>query len=362
MPIYSWPLRVYEVSSELLRLPNVRESPFYVGLGNGRVRCTLCHRQCALSNGQAGLCGMRLNINGKLYTTTYGLLTAAESRPMEIKPLYHYYPRTSALTISTWGCNFPCAWCQNWHLSKFASIDGVYVPPEKLIEWAIENGDSGINISFNEPTLLTEYTIDVFKLARSKGLHASINTNGYLTPQALKALFDAGMDGMNADIKGGHETYRQWLAADLNKLINTLEYAVKLGIHLELTYLVIPGVNDDEADEVINAVAKLGRDIPLHITAYYPAHKLNNPPTPVELIEDIWRRARKELDYVYVGNIPGHPGQHTYCPRCGAVLIKRFEDRVIDVKLVGYKCPRCGYEIKIRGYIGRYGNLYRRFV
>lgn len=109
---------------------------------------------------------------------------------------------------------------------------------------------------------------------------------------------------MNADIKGGHETYRQWLAADLNKLMNTLEYAIKLGIHLELTYLVIPGINDDEADEVINAVAKLGRDVPLHITAYYPAHKLNNSPTPTKLIEDIWRRARKELDYVYVATYP----------------------------------------------------------
>lgn len=179
----------------------------------------------------------------------------------------------------------------------------------------------------------------------------------------MKALFDVGMDGMNSDIKGGRETYRQWLAADFDKLMSTLEYAVKLGIHLEVTYLVIPGINDDEADEVINAVARLGRDVPLHITAYYPAHKLRNPPTPVELIEGIWRRARKELDYVYVGNVPGHPGQHTYCPRCGAVLIKRFEDRVVDVKLVGYKCPRCGYEVRIRGgFIGRYGNLYRRFV
>jgi Pyruvate-formate lyase-activating enzyme len=362
MPIYSWALRTYEVDKDLLRLPNVRESPFYVGLGGGRVRCTLCNRRCTLSSGQVGLCGMRFNLDGKLYTVAYGLLTAAESRPMEIKPLFHFYPRTSAMTISTWGCNFPCAWCQNWHLSKFASLDGVYVPPDRVVEWAIENGDSGVNISFNEPTLLTEYAIDLFRIARSKGLHTSINTNGYLTPEALTALREAGLEGMNSDIKGGVETYRSWLAADFKKLIDTLEYALKLGIHLEVTYLVIPGVNDDEADEVINAVAKLGRDVPLHITAYYPAHKLRNPPTPIELIDDVWRRARKELDYVYTGNVSGHPGQHTYCPRCGAVLIKRHGDRVVDVKLIGNKCPRCGYEIRIRGFVGRYGNLYRRFV
>ncbi len=343
-------------------LPNVRESPLGRALGGGRVQCALCHRRCTLSPGQAGLCGMRFNINSRLYTAAYGLLTAVESRPMEIKPLYHYYPRTSALTISTWGCTFPCAWCQNWHLSKISSLTGEYVQPEKLIEWALENGDSGINISFNEPTLLTEYALDVFKLARERGLHASINTNGYLTPEALEALHRAGMDGMNSDIKGGRETYRYWLAADFDKLMQTLRRAVQLGIHLEVTYLVIPGVNDQEADEVINAVASLGRDVPLHITAYYPAHKLNNPPTPTELIEEIWRRAKKELDYVYVGNVPGHPGQHTYCPRCGAPLIKRFEDRVVDVKLNGYKCPRCGYEIKIRGYVGRYGNIHRRFI
>ena len=256
MPVYSWTLRTYEVDRGLLKLPNVRESPFYIKLSD-KIRCTLCNRRCTLSNGQVGLCGMRFNINGKLYTAAYGLLTAAESRPMEIKPLFHFYPRTSAMTISTWGCNFPCAWCQNWHLSKFASLEGVYVPPEDIVKWAVENGDSGVNISFNEPTLLTEYTIDLFKVAKAKGLHASINTNGYLTPEAIDALYNAGLDGMNADIKGGVETYRSWLAADFKKLMDSLEHAVRLGIHLEVTYLVIPGVNDDEADEVIDAVARL---------------------------------------------------------------------------------------------------------
>ena len=361
-PVYSWPQPAYRPSASLLRLPNVRESPYYTRVGDGRVQCTLCHRRCVLAPGSLGACGMRFNLEGKLYTAAYGLLTAAESRPMEIKPLYHFYPGTSALTISTWGCNFPCAWCQNWHLSKVASPAGECVPPGRVVEWAVENGDSGVNVSFNEPTLLAEYAEDLFRLARGWGLHASINTNGYLTEDAVRRLAEAGIEGMNVDIKGGRETYRRWLAADLDKLLATARYAKSLGIHLEFTYLVIPGVNDGDAEEVVNAVASFGRETPLHITAYFPAHKLANPPTPPELLDGLWRRARRELDYVYVGNVPGHPGQHTYCPRCGYPVIRRSGDRAVKIELRERRCPRCGYEISIRGRPGKYGNLYRSFL
>jgi len=322
----------------------------------------LCRRRCRLGEGAVGVCGMRFNLGGTLYTAAYGLLTAAESRPMEIKPLYHFYPGTSAVTISTWGCNFPCAWCQNWHLSKISSPAGAYVQPKKVLRWALENGDSGVNISFNEPTLLAEYAEELFRAAKSAGLHASINTNGYLTEDAVRRLAKAGMEAMNIDIKGGRRTYRRWLAAGLDGVLSTARAAKSLGVHIEFTYLVIPGVNDDEAEEVVEAVASFGRETPLHVTAYYPAHRLTNPPTPPELLEDIWRRAKKELDYVYVGNIPGHPGQHTYCPRCGHPVIKRTGDRAVKIELRNNKCPKCGYEMPIRGMPGRYGNLYRSFL
>lgn len=362
MPLLSWTKAGYEVSTELLKLPNVRESPFQLRLGGGKAKCTLCYRGCTLDRGQIGLCGMRVNIDGSIYTVAYGLLTAAESRPMEIKPLYHFHPRTSALTISTWGCNFPCAWCQNYHLSKYATYLGNYVPPERLIEWTLTNGDSGINVSFNEPTMLAEYAIDVFRLAKQRGLHTSINTNGYLTLEALEALRRAGLDGANFDIKGGRTTYREWLAADFDKFWSNVEYAVRSDIHVELTYLVIPDVNDWEYEEVIEAVAKLGREIPLHITGYYPAHLMDKPATSVRTLERIWERARRDLDYVYVGNVPGHPAQHTYCPNCGAVVIRRRGDRVVKVNLDGTRCPNCGREIYIRGSVGNYGRLYRAFV
>ncbi|MCX8136801.1 radical SAM protein [Pyrobaculum aerophilum] len=360
--VYSWPAPVYKPGEYLLKLPNVRESPYQTREEGGSVVCTLCHRRCRLPPGKIGACGMRFNLGGRLYTAAYGLLTAAESRPMEIKPLYHFYPGTSAVTISTWGCNFPCAWCQNWHLSKTASPAGAYVPPERVVEWALENGDSGVNVSFNEPTLLAEYAEEVFRLARARGLHASINTNGYLTEEAVRRLAEAGMEGMNIDIKGGRETYRRWLAANFDKFLSTARHAKGMGIHVEFTYLVIPGVNDHEAEEVIEAVASFGRETPLHITAYYPAHKLFNPPTPPELLEELWRRARRELDYVYVGNVPGHPGQHTYCPRCGYAVIKRAGDRAVKIELAQGRCPRCGWEIPIRGKPGKYGRLYRSFI
>jgi pyruvate formate lyase activating enzyme len=199
---------------------------------------------------------MRFNLGGTLYTAAYGLLTAAESRPMEIKPLYHFYPGTSAVTISTWGCNFPCARCQNWHLSKIASPAGAYVEPERVIRWALENGDSGGNISFNEPTLLAEYAEELFRAAKSAGLHASINTNGYLTEDAVRRLAEAGMEAMNIDIKGGRRTYRRWLAAGLDGVLSTARATKSLGVHIEFTYLVIDGAlyqrtRNDEAGEVI---------------------------------------------------------------------------------------------------------------
>ncbi|AEA11823.1 pyruvate formate-lyase activating enzyme [Thermoproteus uzoniensis 768-20] len=361
MPIYSWPRPAYKPSAELLRLPNVRPSPYQIPAGGAAI-CTLCHRKCRLEPGAVGACGVRFNLGGRLYTAVYGLLTAAESRPVEIKPLFHFYPGTSAMTISTWGCNFPCAWCQNWQLSKAASLTGTYAPPEKIVEWALENGDSGVNVSFNEPTLLAEYAEDLFRLARARGLHASINTNGYLSEEAVERLAKAGMEAMNVDIKGGRSTYRRWLAAELDKVLATSRLAKSLGVHLEFTYLVIPGVNDGDAEEVIDAVASFGRDTPLHVTAYYPAHRLNNPPTPPEMVEEIWRRARRELDYVYVGNLPGHPGQHTYCPNCGYPVIKRAGDRAVRIELRDGKCPRCGREIPIRGRPGRYGRLYRAYI
>ncbi|MEM4161412.1 MAG: aminotransferase class I/II-fold pyridoxal phosphate-dependent enzyme [Thermoplasmata archaeon] len=235
MPVYSWPRRSYSPSETLLSLPNVRLSPFFRPAANGAV-CTLCHRECRLYEGAVGACGMRFSHRERIYTAAYGLLSAAESRPMEIKPMYHFYPGTSALTISSWGCNFPCAWCQNWHLSKTAIWQGYFVPEEKVVAWAEKNGDAGINVSFNEPTLLGEYIIEVFKIARARGLHTSINTNGYFTEEVLRRFVDAGIEGMNIDIKGGKGTYEHWLCAKFSRLKESAEKGNKIIVLIDDAY------------------------------------------------------------------------------------------------------------------------------
>ena len=371
---YSWTNSILRSFKEkdfekILNLPNVRESPFYEKLKGFKVKCTLCNRECKLDHCQVGVCGVRFNYMGKLYTTTYGLLTAAESRPMEIKPFFHFYPRTSAMTISTWGCTFPCAWCQNWSISKKLILHGDYVSPEKLIQWTLDVGDSGINVSLNEPTLLTEYAIDVFKLAKKYNLHLSYNTNGYLSRLAIEKLKEVGLEGMNIDLKGFKETYRKWLLADFDKYWSSVVYAKKLGIHIELTYLVIPGVNDYEVINALEKVIKdLGSETPIHLTKFHPDHKLLDADyTPVELLEKLYNEAKKlGFQYVYIGNVPGHPYEHTYCPNCGKIVIKRYGMYVIRVDLIkdeeGYKCPNCRYRINIHGYIGEYGRLFKWFI
>ncbi len=361
-PRWSWTRSILrsmrrEDLEKLLNLPNVRESPFYVKLRGNKAKCTLCNRGCVLDDGQVGTCGIRFNLGGKLYTTTYGLLTAVESRPMEIKPFFHLYPGSTALTVSTWGCTFPCAWCQNWHLSKYAYPDrGEYVSPEKLLEYLRTTGDEGINISFNEPTLLTEYAVDVFNKARDKCLHLTYNTNGYLTEETARRLVEAGMNGANIDIKGGKETYKTWLCADFEKYWNTVTTLHKLGVHIELTYLVIPGVNDQDYEEIIERILRdLGQDTPLHVTRFHPDHMLlDGTITPIDLLENIARYARKAgLNYVYIGNVPGHPYEHTYCPNCGKIVIKRYGMYVIsvDVRVTDgeVRCPNCGTRLAIRG-------------
>ncbi len=363
-PIHSWPhseLREIRDFKNILNLPNVKESPFYEKLRGLKVRCKLCNRFCVLDHGQVSSCGVRFNFEGKLYTVTYGLLTAVESRPMEIKPFFHFNPATTATTISTWGCNFVCAWCQNYTLSKYVKYFGHYISPEKLVEWCLDIGDDGINVSLNEPTLLTEYALDVFKTARKHNLHLSYNTNGYMSLEVLKELVYAGMQAVNIDVKGWEDTYRRWLLVDFDKYWRNVVEAEKMGLHVELTYLVIPKVNDDEIESFLERASKdLDLNTPIHFTRFHPDHKLlNTYSTPIEVLEEARNLAVKHygFNYAYIGNVPGHPYEHTYCPKCGKIVIKRYGMYVVDVKLEvknsKYVCRYCGSEVLVRGRLGR---------
>ena len=197
----------------------------------------LCERRCVVGEGGSGACGVVHNVGGELYTVAYGLLSALEPRPAEIKPFYHYAVGSSLTTASTWGCNFPCPWYQNWRLSRNVVLGGRYVSPEKLAPLPGRIGDVGVNFSFNEPTMLLEYAVDVGRL----GARITYNTNGYMTEKALDALVEAGLEAANVDVKGDDHVYRRVLGARFDVVWRNIERMKKVGVHVELTILVVPG-------------------------------------------------------------------------------------------------------------------------
>ncbi|MEM2466626.1 MAG: AmmeMemoRadiSam system radical SAM enzyme [Candidatus Bathyarchaeia archaeon] len=343
--------------------PTVKEALFYEVLGNKKVKCSLCERRCEITEGNVGFCRTRKNFGGKLYTLVYGDISAIESRPIEIKPFFHYWPGSTALTFSTWSCNLDCIWCQNYRLSKTAPnpAKAVYYPPEKIVGLALAYGDAGLCASFQEPTLLTEWAIQTFSLGKSKGIqYCCYVSNGYMTLEALTALRDAGMDGLKIDVKGDHETYMRYCGgADVEKVWRNAAEAKRLGLHVEIVNLVISGVNDSENTlrwVIENHLKHVGPETPLHFTRYFPAYKFHNPPTRVETLKRAYEMARKAgVLYPYIGNVTGHKYENTYCPNCGGTLIKRYGYYVLKYAITeNKKCQRCGTSIPITGhYLGR---------
>ena len=344
--------------SKLTGYPTVHEAFFYEKLANGKVRCSLCERRCEIPPGGKGFCGTRLNVDGRLYTLVYGDISAVESRPIEIKPFFHYWPGSTALTFSTWSCNLDCIWCQNFHLSKAKPnpSKAVYYSPEKLAELAVYNGDEGLCASFQEPTLLSEWAIMLFRVGKKKGIkYCCYVSNGYMTLEVLKALHEAGMDGIKIDIKGNNEVYSKYCGgADVDKIWRNAREAKKLGLHVEIVNLIVRNVNDDEnaVKWVIERHLKeVGPETPLHFTRYFPAYKFHNPPTKIETLEEAYKLAKKMgVLYPYIGNVSGHKFEHTYCPNCGMKLVERYGYYVLKYKITEEnKCPNCGTKIPITG-------------
>jgi pyruvate formate lyase activating enzyme len=342
-------------NEDWLELPSVKEVPLHKDLGGGKVQCGVCEHRCKISEGKRGICQCRANINGKLYTLTYGDISALESRPIEIKPFFHFWPGSSALTFSTWGCNLRCPWCQNHHLSKNPPEpgEGHFVPPERVIERAVSNKDHGICISFNEPLMLFEYSLDIFPMAREKDLYNTYVSNGYMTPEALKMLKDAGLDGLKIDVKGGPEAYKKFCKAKEKVVWRNAKSAKEMGIHVEIVNLVIPTVNVDTVDDLIaKHLEFVGQDTPLHFTRYHPDFEFNAARPKVEVLEKAIEKARDAgVRFVYIGNVQGHKAEDTVCPECGIVLIKRSGYSVKFSNISKGKCPSCGSEIPITGEI-----------
>jgi pyruvate formate lyase activating enzyme len=313
------------------------------------VRCLTCERRCVLAPGETGWCGTRENRDGQLVTLTYGMVASLSANPIEKKPLYHFHPGSIALTAGSWSCNLSCPWCQNWHISKTKPSGGEYYSPTTFVAEAINRQCQGTSISFNEPTLSFEWATEVFRLTRQAGLYNTFVTNGYMTTQVLEKLARSGLDAMNVDVKGNAEAVRNYCQIDVEVVWRNLLKAKELGIWIEVTTLVIPGINDDSAvfATIAQRIARtLGPKTPWHVTRYYPTLHFDTPSTPISALEHARSLGREMgLQYIYIGNAAGHFAENTFCPNCGKMLLQRW-NLAEDAKNVRKgRCAECGHPV-----------------
>ena len=328
----------------------MHEALFYEPKENGQVRCRLCRFGCLIADGARGICAVRENREGVLYTLNYGRLCAEHVDPIEKKPLFHVMPGSRSYSIASLGCNFRCRHCQNYSISQVernSPIRGQQTAPEEVVQRALASGCASISYTYTEPTVFFEFALDCARLARQAGLKNIFVTNGYISREALAAVAPF-LDAANIDLKGFSEAfYRDIVHAKLSEVLDSISEYRRQGIWIELTTLVIPGLNDDEAElrgiaEFI--VANLGADTPWHVSQFYPTYQLTDRPrTPLATLKkarDIGRAAG--LRHVYEGNVPGQGGENTLCPACGSLLIKRCGYIIETVRTRNGACPDCG--------------------
>ncbi|MCR4432334.1 MAG: AmmeMemoRadiSam system radical SAM enzyme [Tepidanaerobacteraceae bacterium] len=312
----------------------MKEALFFERTENGMVHCLLCPHHCGIAPGRAGTCRVRKNIDGTLYSENYARVSSWGMDPIEKKPLYHFFPGSWIFSVGSFGCNFRCRFCQNWQIAQLTEIPTEEISAEELVNAASRQKDNiGIAYTYNEPTIWYEYVIECARLAREKGLKNVLVTNGFIEQEPLEQILPY-IDAMNIDVKAYTEDfYRDMTFGKLSPVKRTVEIAQK-SCHVEITTLLIPGMNDgdDEIESLAKWLASLRKDIPLHLTRYFPNFRLDLPPTPVETIRRARRVAMKYLDYVYTGNVADEEGSNTYCPKCGKLLIAR---RGYDVEVLG---------------------------
>ncbi|MFB3895199.1 MAG: AmmeMemoRadiSam system radical SAM enzyme [bacterium] len=331
-----------------------KEAKYYKKLPEKRVECTLCPRGCKVDDMERGYCGVRENKDGTYYTLVHSNPCAVHVDPIEKKPLFHYYPGAAVLSLATAGCNVNCAFCQNWEISQSRpeQTDNVYFPPEQVVKEAKNNQYPLIAYTYNEPVVFIEYAYDIAKLGKQSNLKSVMITNGYIQPEPMKELCSV-LGAVKVDLKAFTEKfYKEMVVGKLQPVLDTLKLLSQLGIWYEIVYLVIPTQNDTPAD--ITAMCRwikseLGTDIPLHFTRFNPLYKLKNiPPTPVPTLEQCRNIAKNAgLHYVYIGNVPGHEGESTFCPKCGKLVVQRIGFRVLQMNISGGKCKFC--QTKIAG-------------
>jgi pyruvate formate lyase activating enzyme len=328
----------------------MKEAMLYEKLSDGRVRCNLCAHRCTIADGKRGVCQVRENEGGALYTLVYGHTISQNVDPVEKKPLQHFYPGTTAYSIATPGCNFRCQWCQNASISQMVreqhTIMGSKASPEQIVAAAQRTGCRSIAYTYTEPTIFFEYSYDIARLAHEAGIANIYVTNGYMTEEMLET-FASYLDAANVDLKAFRdETYRKYTGARLQPVLDSLKVMKRLSIWVEVTTLVIPTINDSE-EELRDAARFVAQELdvetPWHISRFHPTYKMTNvPPTPVSTLRRAQEIGLEEgLRYVYVGNVPGEA--NTLCHECGRLLIRRSGYWILENNIqAGGSCPDCG--------------------
>ena len=329
------------------------EAKFYSLVESKRLRCDLCFRNCLINEGDTGFCRVRKNVEGKLYSMVYGRPAGLQIDPIEMEPMYHMFPGHQNLCVFTASCNFRCRHCHNWHISQRGpdEVASKELSPDEVVETAINKRCRSISHSINEPAVFYEYMYDIASIAKERGLMTLFHTNGYLNEMPLRDLLKY-MDSVTVDLKAFTDRfYREISSASLEPVLNSLKIIKEENVHLEIVNLVIPTLNDD-ADEIRSMCVwirdELGDTVPLHFNRFTPIYKLSGlSPTPVRTLE---RSAGIAFDtglkYVYIGNLPGHKHNSTYCPSCGERLIYRTHISVLENNIDKGRCNSCGYHIE----------------
>lgn len=331
----------------------MKEAYLYEKLEDLKVRCSLCNHRCLIKDGSKGICGVRENRGGTLFSLVYGQLIARHVDPIEKKPLFHFLPGTRSYSIATVGCNFKCLFCQNADISQMPhdhkQILGEETTPESVLEDALRSGSATISYTYTEPTIFFEFALDIARPASTHGLRNIFVSNGYMTEECLKEIYP-DLHGANVDLKAfSDKYYKDLCGAKLEPVLKTLELMRKMGVWLEVTTLLVPGLNDskEELKQLARFLAALDPDIPWHISRFHPTYRLMNvrstPPESIRKAKDIGYDTG--LKYVYTGNLPGDDGEKTYCHQCRELLIDRYGFYVRKNVIADSRCPKCNAEI-----------------
>ncbi len=324
------------------------EARFYDKLPDREIECRLCPRLCKLGDKERGYCGVRENIGGTYYTLVYGKACIVQTDPIEKKPFFHYLPSSSTLSLATAGCNVNCKFCQNWEISQVRpeQIRHFDFSPAAAVQAARSQDCPVIAYTYSEPIVFFEYMYDTSVAARAAGLRNVVITGGHTKPEPLQELLKV-VDAVKVDLKAfTQDFYTQYVRGELQPVLDAIKVIAQSGVWLEIVYLVIPSLNDRPEDFGNMSrwlLQSVGPEVPIHFSRFYPAYLMQNlPPTPVSTLENAYRIAREEgLRYVYVGNVPGHKGESTYCPRCETRVIHREGFTVRDIRIRDGCCASC---------------------